>query len=62
MGFPSSTRRPPSVNSYAYPDWLTLARFEVLATATVSGDGARVEMAPGQGVRHLTWLAPRPAS
>lgn len=45
--------------SYVFPQWLTPARFEQVATATVSADGARVVVPVGEGPAYLTWLALR---
>jgi hypothetical protein len=36
------------------------ARFDVIASAAVSSDGSRIEMAPGAGLDTLTWIALRP--
>jgi hypothetical protein len=44
-----------------YPDWVTPAAFEKVASAHVSADGSRVELDPGEGLPHLTWIALRPS-
>jgi hypothetical protein len=49
-----------ALGTYLFPGWLAPAEFQVVATGTVSSDGSRVEMDPGQGVPYLTWLAVRP--
>ena len=49
-----------ALGSYLHPDWLTPARFEPVATATVTSDGAQIVMDEGQGVTYLTWVALRP--
>jgi hypothetical protein len=48
-----------ALGSYTFPDWITPAAFEVVATGSVSSDGTRIEMDAGEGVPHLTWLAIR---
>ncbi len=48
-----------ALGSYLYPEWLTPARFELIATAKVSTDGTRVDMDPGQGIEYLTWVGLR---
>ncbi|MEZ4227091.1 MAG: hypothetical protein R3B13_39500 [Polyangiaceae bacterium] len=48
-----------ALGSYLFLDWVSPARFEPVATATVTSDGTRVEMDPGQGIEYLTWIALR---
>jgi len=50
-----------ALGSYTFPDWITPAAFEVVATGSVASDGSRIEMDAGEGVPHLTWLAIRAA-
>jgi hypothetical protein len=49
-----------ALGSYLFPDWVTPARFEVVARGTVTSDGARVELDEGEGVEYLTWVGIRP--
>jgi hypothetical protein len=46
-----------ALGSYLYPDYVAPARFEPVATALVSDDGARIETRPGEGIELLTWIA-----
>ncbi len=48
-----------ALGSYLLSDLSTPAVFDVVATGTVTADGMRIEMDPGQGVRYLTWLGVR---
>jgi len=49
-----------ALGSYLFPSWVAAASFEVVATGSVSTDGARLEMDAGQGLAYLTWLGVRP--
>ena len=51
-----------ALGSYLYPDWVTPAAFEVVATGTVSSDGTTIELDPGEGFLHLTWVGIREKS
>jgi hypothetical protein len=66
LSFAAAGRFPPgarvdvlALGSYLYPDWVTPAAFEVVATGEVSPDGSKIELLPGEGVRHLTWIGLR---
>ncbi len=50
-----------ALGSYLFADWVEPATFEVVATGTVTvtADGNRVEMDPGEGIEYLTWLGVR---
>jgi hypothetical protein len=48
-----------ALGTYIFPEWLTPATFEVVATGIVSNDGMTIETTPGEGFRHLTWVAVR---
>lgn len=48
-----------ALGSYLFADWVNPATFEVVATGTVSSDGLRVNMDPGQGISYLTWVGIR---
>jgi hypothetical protein len=48
-----------ALGSYVFPRWIAPATFQRVAGAHVSTDGARVELDPGEGVPHLTWIALR---
>ncbi|MBK7581944.1 MAG: hypothetical protein IPI67_17270 [Myxococcales bacterium] len=48
-----------ALGSYLFDDWVKPAAFAVVATGSVSADGARIEMDAGQGVRYLTWVGVR---
>jgi hypothetical protein len=50
-----------ALGSYVYPEWVTPAAFEKVAQAHVSADGSRIELDPGEGLLHLTWIALRPS-
>jgi hypothetical protein len=50
-----------ALGSYVYPDWVKPAAFEKVASAHVSADGSRIELDPGEGLPHLTWIALRPS-
>ena len=50
-----------ALGTYVYPDWVTPAAFEKVATAHVTGDGAKVVLDAGEGLLHLTWVALRAA-
>lgn len=50
-----------ALGSYVYPEWVTPAAFEKVAGAHVSPDGSRIELDPGEGLPHLTWIALRPS-
>ncbi|MEM9695942.1 MAG: hypothetical protein AAGA56_25585 [Myxococcota bacterium] len=50
-----------SHGSFLYPDIVTPAAFEVVATATVSEDGRRIVIDEGEGIEVLTWVGYRPA-
>lgn len=59
-GFPPGTKvELLALGSYLFPSWVAPAAFDAVATATVSADGARIEMDPGQGIGYLTWLGVR---
>jgi hypothetical protein len=49
-----------ALGSYVHPDWVKPAVFEPVATGSVTEDGARIELDPGEGVTYLTWVALRP--
>ena len=48
-----------ALGSYLFPEWVKPAAFEPVSTGTVSNDGSTVDMDPGQGVSHLTWVGVR---
>jgi hypothetical protein len=48
-----------ALGTYQYLDWVKPAAFEPVATASVTADGARIELDPGEGLRYLTWVALR---
>lgn len=50
-----------ALGSYLFADWVTPAVFEPVATGTVSADGTQIELDPGEGFEHLTWVGIRPA-
>jgi hypothetical protein len=50
-----------ALGSYVYPEWVTPAAFEKVAGAHVSADGSRIDLDPGEGLPHLTWIALRPS-
>lgn len=50
-----------ALGTYVYPDWVTPAALEKVASAHVSADGSRIELDPGEGLPHLTWIALRPS-
>jgi hypothetical protein len=51
-----------ALGTYIYPDWITPAAFEKVATAHVSADGSKIEFDKDEGLPYLTWVALRPAS
>ncbi|MCC6216003.1 MAG: hypothetical protein IT376_14145 [Polyangiaceae bacterium] len=46
-----------ALGSYLFPEWVPPATWASVAAGAVSADGARVELDPGQGLRHLTAVA-----
>jgi hypothetical protein len=50
-----------ALGTYIYPDWLTPATFQKVASAHVSADGSKVELDKDEGLPYLTWVALRPA-
>jgi hypothetical protein len=48
-----------ALGTYIFPEWLTPAVFEVVATGVVSTDGSTIETNPGEGFEHLTWVGVR---
>jgi hypothetical protein len=46
-----------ALGTYLFSEWITPGRFERVATGAVSADGARIELDPGAGIAHLTWIA-----
>lgn len=48
-----------ALGSYQYPDWVAPAAFEPVATASVSANGAEIELDAGAGVQYLTWVGLR---
>jgi hypothetical protein len=48
-----------ALGTYLYPEWIQTAAFVPVATAHVTSDGGRIEMDPGQGIPHLTWVGLR---
>ncbi|HVW27305.1 MAG TPA: hypothetical protein VHC69_18195 [Polyangiaceae bacterium] len=50
-----------ALGTYVYPEWVTPAALEKVASAHVSADGSRIELDPGEGLPHLTWIALRPS-
>ncbi len=48
-----------ALGTYLYSDWVKPGAFEVVATGSVSSDGTKIDMDPGQGIEHLTWIGVR---
>jgi hypothetical protein len=48
-----------ALGTYLFPEWIQPAAFVPVATARVTSDGGRIEMDPGQGLSHLTWVGLR---
>ncbi|MCA9627306.1 MAG: carboxypeptidase regulatory-like domain-containing protein [Myxococcales bacterium] len=48
-----------ALGSYLFPEWVYPGRFEVVAEASVSSDGQRIELLPGSGLPYLTWFGLR---
>ncbi len=48
-----------ALGSYLYPEWVTPAAFEPVASASVSGDGTRIDLDAGGGLPYLTWVGLR---
>ena len=50
-----------ALGTYIYPGWVKPAAFEKVASGHVSADGSKIELDPGEGLSHLTWIAIREA-
>ena len=50
-----------ALGTYVYPEWVAPAALEKVASAHVSADGSSIELDPGEGLPHLTWIALRPS-